>query len=214
MVGWHRREDRPVWADIFRLQDLDDEQLVDDGTAIGELGVPEWQHDVKRSHVHRYRFPPQDTKLTAGDRAIDVDDQDDVGLVVAIDAADGWIDLQIGKPSEPRKPRGLGRNKYVENAVLRRSIADTAEHVLRGEDCLGGRLIRRVTPTGFPVRDDESPVDAMLRLGTSLAGEVLAVQGPPGTGKSSTGAELICALLDRDSAWASLRSRTRSSVAY
>jgi AAA domain len=85
----------------------------------------------------------------------------------------------------------------MPDGQLRASIADTAERILRGEDCLGGRLIRRVTPAGLPVRVDESPAEAMLRLGTSLAGEVLAVQGPPGTGKSSNGAELIRALLAR-----------------
>lgn len=197
LVGWHRREDRPVWADIFRLQDLDDEQLVDDATAIGGLGPPEWQRDIKRSCVYRYMFPAQDTKLAVDDRAVDVDDRTPVGDVVAIDAVAGWIDIKIGKSSEPRRPRGLGRNKHVDNTVLRASIADTAECVLRGADCLGDRLLRRVTPVGLRVPEDESPVDAMLRLGASLAGEVLAVQGPPGTGKSSNGAELVRALLER-----------------
>jgi uncharacterized protein len=51
-------------------------------------------------------------------------------------------------------------------------------------------------PTSLPVAATERPGDAVVRIGASLAGEVLAVQGPPGTGKSTAGAALIRALLD------------------
>ena len=198
LVGWHRREARPAWWDVFRLEDLDDEELVADGTAIGGLEPPSWRFDIERSHVHRYNFPPQDTKLAKGDTALGVDDHKSIGSVVDIDAAGGWIDIRIGQTRAPAAVRGIGRDAPMPDRQLRASIADTAGRILRGEDCLGARLIRRVTPAGLPVRDDESPVEAMLRLGTSLAGEVLAVQGPPGTGKSSNGAQLIRALLDRN----------------
>jgi predicted RecB family nuclease len=198
LVGWHRREARPAWWDVFRLEDLDDEELVADGTAIGGLEPPTWRYDIERSHVHRYNFPPQETKLAKGDTALGVDDHKRIGLVVDIDATGGWVDIRIGQKREPPAVRGIGRDAPMPDGQLRSSIADTAERILRGEDCLGARLIRRVTPAGLPVKGDESPVEAMLRLGTSLAGEVLAVQGPPGTGKSSNGAELIRALLDRN----------------
>jgi uncharacterized protein len=148
--------------------------------------------------VHRHHFPPQETKLAKGDTALDVDDHKPIGSVVDIDAAGGWIDIRIGQKRAPAAVRGIGRDAPMPDGQLRSSIADAAGRILRGEDCLVARLIRRVTPAGLPVRDDESPVDAMLRLGTSLAGEVLAVQGPPGTGKSSNGAQLIRALLDRN----------------
>src|SRR4051812_13523214 len=37
LVGWHRREDRPAWWEVYRLQDLDAEDLERDGTALGGL---------------------------------------------------------------------------------------------------------------------------------------------------------------------------------
>ena len=37
LVGWHRREDRPAWWEVYRLQDLDAEELERDGTALGGL---------------------------------------------------------------------------------------------------------------------------------------------------------------------------------
>ncbi len=52
---------------------LDEEELIDDGSALGGLGEPVHVRDVKQSHVHRYSFPPQDTKLRLGRPAIDID---------------------------------------------------------------------------------------------------------------------------------------------
>src|ERR1035441_9671143 len=37
LVGWHRREERPKWWEFFRVGDLDDEMLVEDGSTIGGL---------------------------------------------------------------------------------------------------------------------------------------------------------------------------------
>ncbi len=196
LVGWHRREARPAWWDVFRLEDLDEDALIDDGTAIGGLGAPIWQYDIARSHVHRYPFPPQDTKVAVGDTALGVDDHKSIGEVVGVDAVQGWVDIRIGSRRQPALVRGIGRDAPVRTTALRRSIADIAERTLGGEDCLAARLLRRAVPAGLPVGDGEVAAEAVLRLGSALQGEVLAVQGPPGTGKSVTGARLIRALLD------------------
>ena len=49
VVGWHRREERPKWWDIYRLKDLDDEALLDDAAALGQLSAPTDDGDVKQS---------------------------------------------------------------------------------------------------------------------------------------------------------------------
>jgi uncharacterized protein len=197
LVGWHRREARPAWWDVYRLEDLDEDELINDATAIGGLGEPVWQYDVKRSHVHRYNFPPQDTKLGAGDTVLNVDDHKPAGAVVGIDPAEGWIDLRIGRTKKPSRPRGLGPQGPLDDTTLRAAIADVATRVLEDTDCLGARLLRLTVPPGLPVQEDETAAAALIRLGIALRGEVLAVQGPPGTGKSTKGAALIRALLDQ-----------------
>jgi uncharacterized protein len=197
LVGWHRREARPGWWDVFRLEDLDDDELVNDTSALGGLSEPVWQRDVARSHVHRYSFPPQDTKIHTGDQVLDADTHVAAGEVVGIDAVEGWVDLKLGRAKPPGHHRGLGPRGPLDDALLRGAIAEVAGNVLSGVDCLGARLLRVVPPPGLPVRAGESPTDALLRLGDALDGEVLAVQGPPGTGKSTSGAQLIRALLDR-----------------
>ncbi len=196
LVGWHRREARPAWWEVFRLEDLDDDELIEDGAALGGLSAPVWQQDVKRSHAHRYGFPPQDTKIQPGRTALDVDTHESAGTVQGLDAEQGWIDLKIGKTKPPAPSRGFGPDGPVNDNQLRAAIADVAQQVLSGQDCLGARLVSGVLPAGLPVRTGESAGDAVLRVGAALDGGVLAVQGPPGTGKSTQGARLIRALLD------------------
>lgn len=197
LVGWHRREQRPAWWDMYRGEDLDDDELVDDGSALGELGAPEWVRDVKRSQVNRYPFPPQDTKVRVGSDALDIDSHKAVGKVVAIDPEEGWIELSVAKGRDVAQPRGLGPTGPIDDAILRAAVADVSARVLSGRDCLGSRLVLRDTPTGLPQRDDETAAQAVVRIGTFPGGGVLAVQGPPGTGKSTAGAELVRALLDQ-----------------
>lgn len=196
LVGWHRREQRPAWWDLFRLADLDEDDLVEDGSALGGLSAPVHVGNVKRSHVHRYTFPPQDTRIRPGRAAIDVDTRTSAGRVVDIDPEAGWVDLSIGIKREPPTLRGLGPEGPLDDRVLRSAIAGVAELALSTEDCLGLRLLRKQVPDNLAVQPGETPTQAVIRIGTALRGAVLAVQGPPGTGKSTAGGELIRSLLD------------------
>nr|MDQ6938431.1 TM0106 family RecB-like putative nuclease [Actinomycetota bacterium] len=134
LVGWHRREARPAWSDVFRLDDLDDDELIDDASALGGVGAPEFVREVNRSRVWRYPFPPQDTKLRIDADALDVDHHHQVGLVVALAADEGWVELCLGRGREPPPVRGLGPAKPILDLVLRSAVAEVAERTLAGLD--------------------------------------------------------------------------------
>ena len=217
LVGWHRREDRPKWWDYFRVEDLDDEMLVDDGSTIGGLSAPVQVGEVKASLLWRYDFEPQDCKLSVGKQAIDVDQPHDaLGEVVDLDPVSGHIVLKKSKRSGPASPRGFGPNGPINVKVLQAAIARVGEQVLAGESPLGRALLERDVPLELASQDlavqdlascqlasrqaginaGESPSELVVRAGRALSGQVLAVQGPPGSGKTTTGAALIRALLD------------------
>lgn len=196
LVQWHRREARPRWWDVFRLEDLDDDELVDDGTAIGRLGVPRHVGDVARSRLWRYEFPPQDCKLSVGKQALDVDTHHGVGDVVELDPVAGYVVVKLGRKRDPAQARGFGPPGPIDDRQLRAAIANLGEQVLAGEQPLGYAILQRRTPGGTQLGLGEKAGDAVVRVGRALAGEVLAVQGPPGTGKTSGGARLVQALLD------------------
>jgi predicted RecB family nuclease len=195
LVGWHRREDRPAWWEVYRLQDLDAEELELDGTALGGLTYVGYVGKDKRSQLYEYSFPAQDTKLAVGAEALDVDSAKRIGTVAALDIATCRLVLKTTS-TEPPQPRGLGPGGPIATGPLRDAIAATGEDVLAGRDCLGQALVERRVPAGTPLREGETTTDAIVRLGLALGGEVLAIQGPPGSGKTTAAAALIRALLD------------------
>jgi predicted RecB family nuclease len=194
LVGWHRREDRPAWWEVYRLQDLDAEELERDGTALGGLSFVRHLGPEKRSSLYEYSFPVQDTKVSTGE-AFDVDTAKKVGEVFEFDATAGRLVLKT-TAAEPPSPRGLGPGGPLNTRSLREAIQATGDDVLAGRDCLGQALVERRVPAGTQVREVETTTDAIVRLGLALDGEVLAIQGPPGSGKTTAAAELIRQLLD------------------
>jgi predicted RecB family nuclease len=197
LVGWHRREAKPQWWDFYRVSALTDEELTLDGAAIGELGAPESRGPLPkpaRSTIWRYRFPPQDTKVSS--TAMDVDSHKQLGDIVGMDTAEGWLDLKVATSKPAPLPRGIGPNQPVNVSVLQASIQRAAQDALDGFPSLGLNLLNRVVPAGLPPLPGESPADVAVRVARGLGGAVLAVQGPPGSGKTTAGAEMIRALLD------------------
>jgi predicted RecB family nuclease len=194
LVGWHRREDRPAWWEVFRLKTLDREDLIGDGAALGGLSEPVDRDAEKKSRLYEYSFPVQDTKLSAGDDALDVDTAKKAGTVFELDATAGRLVLKTTAVAP--QPRGLGPAGPLNTKSLREAIQATGEDVLAGRDCLGQALVERRVPAGTPLRDGETTTAAIVRLGLALDGEVLAIQGPPGSGKTTAAASLIRELLD------------------
>jgi len=71
MLEWHRREEKSALVEYFRLCELSDDELQEDKTALGGLAYVGEAGRIKRSVIHRYRFPPQDHAI---DRALEVRD--------------------------------------------------------------------------------------------------------------------------------------------
>jgi uncharacterized protein len=194
-LDWHRREDKSMWWEYFRLCELTDEELQEERSAIGALTYEGVVGQVKRSRIHRYRFPPQDHAL---DRALAVHDprtQRAAGkLLLPVDDASGSLDLARSVGSSVRHPTALVPNDYINTDELRDSLLRLADHVAANGlvEAPGFSaaiaLLRRSRPLGA---SGDSPVQRAL----AVDGSVLAVQGPPGTGKTHLGAEMVEALL-------------------
>ncbi len=207
LLDWHRRECRPVWWAWYDRRGRSEEELADDHEAIAALTCVGEVGRVQRSVVHRYRFPPQEHKVSVGDDPLDPVTERSAGKVVAVDSTAGTIDLKRGLASTAPHPRALVPAKPIATAILRDAIARVAEHVLAGAsdqpsvpgpyravlDLLAGRPPAVAGhPPGAPLAGArETGADAARRLVPLLAGAGLAVQGPPGSGKTHTGAGVI-----------------------
>ena len=215
VLDWHRREAKPQWWDHFRLVGASLEELVADGSALGELRFEADLGPIGRSRIHRYRFDPaQETKIGEGSEVIalapgrDGWTQSGAG-VVGFDPLAGTVDLRRNPanphPSAliPTKPYGtepmrsaLGR---LADDVVAHGPADRAGHArFQAARDLLLRLPPRIAGIvpGTPLaRDGEGGTAAGRRLALCLDRTVLPIQGPPGTGKTHTGARMILDLV-------------------
>ena len=209
MLEWHRREEKSSWWEYFRVCELSDEELQEDRNALGGLAyVAEVDH-IKRSTVHRYRFPPQDHAI---DRAHEVHDPKtghSAGTVVAFDDHNRTIDLKRGMASQVPHPTALVPFDIVGSTVLSDSLFRLASYVAEhgivgaGQFQPARELLLRQRPRalgkfeGTLVGEDGQLTPSAKALVRSLAREtsVLPIQGPPGSGKTFTGARMIAELV-------------------
>jgi len=122
LLEWHRREEKSAWWEYFRLCDLSDAELEEDKSALGGLSYVGEVGRVKKSIVHRYRFPPQDYAI---DRAYEVHDpktQKGAGDFVAVDELNQTIALKRGISSKVPHPAALIPYDMVCSDVLRDSL--------------------------------------------------------------------------------------------
>ena len=207
LLDWHAREAKPQWWDYYRLKESSMEDLVADGSALGDIEFEADLGPIARSRIHRYRFDPaQEFKLKPGDTPLDAASGDGAGEVIALDVGAGWLDLKRN-PSKPH-PRALIPGKPFPSDAQRGSLGRLADGVIAdgvegdGPGRAARELIlgRRPRITGDPgegplVHEGETLLDAAVRIATRLDGSTLAIQGPPGTGKTWTAARMILALV-------------------
>jgi predicted RecB family nuclease len=206
LLEWHRREDKSVWWEYFRLCDLQPDDLLRERTAISGLEFVETIGRSKRGlPTDRYKFVPQDTEVRAGDD-LKIAGGDDLGKVEAVSVQDATIDIRKKGATAGIHPEAVFSHLIIrtneQKAALFRLGEYVAEHGLEGNGPFkAGRSIllrSKVGKAGISLQcDGELALDAALRIAPTLDGDVLAIQGPPGTGKSFTGAHVICDLVEK-----------------
>jgi uncharacterized protein len=209
MLDFHRREDKAVWWDYFRLCGLPEAELYDERDAVAGLEFMERVGEKRNkrsgkptgSVVDRYRYPQQEMELDAGDELTLPRDQKGFGKVVAVDRAARTIDIAKGKSRAATHPTALFAFSHVSSDAMEQSLMRIAEDVASGGSAY--RAARSLLAAGSPrlksglfaQRDGEAALDFAVRIAADLDDTVLAIQGPPGAGKTYCGARMICALV-------------------
>jgi predicted RecB family nuclease len=204
LLEYHKREARPAWWWYFRRHTLTDDELVDDGEAIGCL-----EHDGAepfdlstvnqraRSHEWTFRFPPQQHHFDEDDHTEDPREGGTNWTVSAIDNETGTIRLRRGdKHLDAPLPTSIVRGPPFRTGTQRAALRRLAASVLAG-DCryphLEGMLQRDPPLGGASLQRRD--IDDQRVLLDRVEGSYLVVQGPPGSGKTYRGARLITHLI-------------------
>ena len=181
LLEFHRREEKSMWWEFFDRCGLGPEELIEHRATLGGLTYAGAVEEVKRSTVHRYRFPEQTHEIAVGDspKNPDTAESDDLqrgfcGTVLALDEAARTIDLKRGRKSPVPHPAALVPLDAVNSKVLQESLLRLAQEVVSSRFAPDSPrraaidLLRRVPPRVLPA----------TRLGTlSLGGETATM--PP-----------------------------------
>jgi uncharacterized protein len=205
VVDWHRREEKAVWWEYFRLTGLSAEDLLEERAGLSGLVFVGTVGGTAKVPIHRYRFPPQETELRGGEDLRNLGG-DKLGKVEAISFDNDTVDIKKRRDTAGLHPQAVFVHNHVGGKVMANALVRigecVAENGLRGDGPYQGArdLLLRESPRvgGQPLhREGETTVEAAVRLCGHLAGGILPIQGPPGAGKTFTGARMICELVRR-----------------
>ena len=203
VLDWHRREEKAVWWEFFRLSESSLEELIDERQAVSQLQFVSQVDAPGRTPVHRYRFPVQDTNLRGGEE-LRMPGGAPLGKVESIDVGKLTIDIRKRRDTAAEHPEAVFAHDLIRTDALKNALMDIGYHVKEngmggdGEYSAARDLLLRTPPRlgGQPIRKPgETPLCAAKRIAARGSFGVLPIQGPPGAGKTYTGARMICELV-------------------
>jgi predicted RecB family nuclease len=202
-LDWHRREQKAVWWEYFRLADLSTEDLLDEREALSGLTFIGAAGGSARAPVHRYSFPPQEVELSGGEPLHSVGGAK-FGKLEAISTERRTVDIKKRQDTAQSHPKSVFAHDVVSTEVMAdalfrigESVATTGLSDNGAHRAARDLLLRRPPQTGGePLRrEGESTVQAAIRITLGLQSGVLPIQGPPGAGKTFTASRMICELV-------------------
>lgn len=207
LLDFHRRADKPAWWALFARMDQSEDELLEGPECLAglQLDPEDPPRPDKRSTLHTYMVPEQETKLATGDSCTRCDTGQNIGTL-EYDQQARRVRLKVGPKKDPLPARlSIGPTGPIDAKAQVEALYRFAE------DFAGGgvrylalnRLLRREPPqlTGWAPGDPIIPagtdlVEGSLRAALAMDSTYLYVQGPPGAGKTYTGARMIVALLN------------------
>ncbi|MEQ9247220.1 MAG: TM0106 family RecB-like putative nuclease, partial [Nitratireductor sp.] len=203
VLDYHRREEKSVWWEFFRLTDLSAEDLLDERAGLSGLAYLGEAGGTAKAPIHQYRFPPQETQLR-GDEDLHSLGGAKLGKIAAISLEDLTVDIKKRQDSADIHPHAVFAHKFVGKEPIKNALVRIGQYAAdSGLAGNGPYLAARDLLLREPPRvegqslllEGETTVDAAVRLCAHLSGGILPIQGPPGAGKTFTGAHMICELV-------------------
>jgi uncharacterized protein len=206
LLGFHEREAKSQWWEYYDRMDRSEDELLEDGECLAGLTVARPPEPVKRSLMHTYRFPSQETKRKAGDQVSDVASGTYAGTIEEIDEHQLIVRIKRGAKYGPLPEHlTIGPGGPIDSTVLREAIFRFAEDELTGQEsypalqAILGKTLPRIRGhrEGDRIAEGEDLLRATTQAVAGLDQSYLFIQGPPGAGKTYTSAHVIVELIRR-----------------
>lgn len=205
ILDWHRREEKSLWWEYFRLSDLSSEDLLDERAGLSGLTFMAVTGGTAKCPIHRYGIPPQETEMRGGEELRNLGGEK-FGKVDAISLEELWVDIKKRGDTADIHPIAVFSHNVIDTGVLSNALVRIGEYVVEhgisgdGQFQAARDLLMRVKPR---IGDEsiqiegETTLAAALRIAARIENGVFPIQGPPGAGKTHTGAHMICELVKK-----------------
>jgi hypothetical protein len=202
LLDWHRREEKSLWWEYFRLSDLSAEDLLDERAALSGLVFVDQVGGTAKAPIHRYAYPPQETDIR-GDEDLRMVGGERFGKVTSVSLEDRTIDIKKRQDTAAIHPQAVFAHQVINTEVLANALFRIGEYVATngiegdGPYQAARDLLLQAEPrtSGQPLKSvHQTTLETAARIAPHLSGGTFPIQGPPGAGKTHTGAHMICAL--------------------
>lgn len=200
LLDWYGREDKKTFWDKYRLQEADEEELLDDQAAIYGMVYTNERSIEKKHVIDTYSYPEQVCDLRSEDQLLihgtnvelSIDSIDRKNRKVKIKKTEKCMDIH---------PLCVFRFKHINKIACIARLVQLASEVLEnGIDIpqlnCGLDLLKRNQPKIIsPVALDKTSYDGRVEWLMKLDNSTLPIQGPPGTGKTYNASRFIIELV-------------------
>jgi predicted RecB family nuclease len=206
LLGYHRREDKPMWWRYFARLESPPEDLYDDPDCLANVArTHSTPVQAKKSQVVEYAFDPdQDTKLEKADNVyLLFDNVSEKHKIASLDLDAGKLTIKFGPSKTIPDQCHIIPNEHVPSPTLQEAVLRFGERWSNGqydfwpavEDLLRKRAPRLKERTGRSLLPDPAKLPAdLIDLISRLDNSTLCIQGPPGAGKTYNAAAVIVVL--------------------
>ena len=171
LIDWHRRENKAAWWEGYRLQELDDNELLEDRAGLAGLKFVERVGIENKIAIDRYAFDKQDTEVRAGR---------DVYVRVSSAETAAAEKAEAAKASKPD-----AKAKVKDKSEKRRQKFGSVvalDLAARTVDIKKTKKTAELHPSAIwtwdaPINSDQH-AEALLRLGDLVAASGIEAPGP------------------------------------
>lgn len=212
-LQYFRRENKTAWWEHFRLQQAEDDDLLQERKALVGLIFEKSVKSSSKLPVHQYAFPDQETTLKEDDVVFIVNSYSQkmpigiqLGTITRIDCVNRLVEIKKTAKTVDLHPSAIHEYDIISIEKLWKAILSIANEVDEegfrragdyppAKDLLMSRKPQVKVEDEIGIKQGEEDKDAATRITLNLNKSILPIQGPPGTGKTFTGAHIIINLI-------------------
>ena len=205
LMGFHRREELPVWWRLFDLNEQTEGVLRDAPECLASITTQGAPRAEKQSLIQKYSFDAsQECKMRDNAFVMFQGHLNAKFTLLNLDLREGTLELKIGSKKIQKCFGGafpssgsIILSEHVPAKPIQDAIKDIAVTYLKTGKVPPSltSLLLRTPPSREMSLQEETTLQAALRVSQAMSGGCLVIQGPPGTGKTYTASKVIANLL-------------------